>query len=97
MNSKRELTLAAIFLALGPTFSTFATDPDPPAIDSVKASGTTRTLRFAPYPGAQTYTFYTASNAAGPYATTTNFQLSPYITGYTTNIITNTVDRKSVV
>lgn len=67
-----------------------AADPPPPVIESFSGSGTTRNLRFTPYPGAQAYTFYSSTNVDGPFGVNSNFFLAPYITGYTTNIITNT-------
>lgn len=67
-----------------------AADPPPPVITNLNVSGDTRNLRFAPYPGAQAYTFLSATNADGPFLVNTGFSLAPYVTGYTTNVITNT-------
>lgn len=53
-------------------------------------NGNTKSVRFTPFPGAQSYTLYSATNASGPFTINTNFLLAPYITGFTTNIITNT-------
>ena len=74
-------------LACAVTLPLLATDPPPPAITNINGSGSTKNLRFAPYPGAQSYTFYSATNAGGPFAVNPNFFQAPYITSYTTNII----------
>lgn len=67
-----------------------ATEPPPPVLDSLSVTGTTHSVRFNPYPGAQAYTFYWTTNLDGSFVINTNLQLAPYITGYSTNIITNT-------
>jgi uncharacterized protein (DUF1800 family) len=71
------------------TLRVLATDPPAPVITNLNVSGTMQNIRFAPYPGAQAYTFYTATNVNGPFAVNSNFQLAPYVKGYTTIIITN--------
>jgi len=72
-----------------------ASDAPPPNIDSITANGTLRALRFVPYPAAQAYTFFSATNLGGPFAANTNFYLAPYVTGYT--LITNTTTNGPVV
>lgn len=78
---------------VGVTVSTLnpahATEPPPPKIDSIVVSGPQKNLRVAPSPGAEAYYFYSATNPSGPFLLDTNFALAPYITGYTTNVITN--------
>src|SRR5580765_2534036 len=81
---------ALVSLGLVLTNNLTASEPPPPDIESMISSGPQKSLRFTPYPGAQTYTIFSATNVAGPFAANTNFFLAPYITGYTTNIITNT-------
>ncbi len=68
----------------------FASDPPPPKLDPVIANGDQRSLRFEPYPGAQSYWFFSGTNPAALTANT-NFFLAPYVTGYTviTNVTTN--------
>lgn len=90
MTYHRTFQTGAFLLAFCLITSLPATDAPPPAITNLSASGPTRNIRFAPYPGAQSYTFYSATNADGPFTVNTNFQLTPYIKGYTTIIITNT-------
>ncbi len=63
-----------------------ASDPTPPMVHQFIVNGAQKSLRFIPYPGAQSYTFYSGTNPAA-LTTDTNFFLAPYITGYT--VITN--------
>ncbi|TAL07371.1 MAG: hypothetical protein EPO07_00290, partial [Verrucomicrobia bacterium] len=81
---------ALVPLGLVLASTSFASDPAVPVITSLSATGATRNLRFDQYPGAQAYTIFSATNPAGPYLPNTNFFQAPYITSYTTNIITNT-------
>ena len=90
MSYHRSSPAWGLLLAFFITHPLPATDAPPPAITNVNASGTTLNLRFTPYPGAQAYTFFSAPEPDGPFTVNTNFQLSPYIKGYTTIIITNT-------
>lgn len=83
----RGCVLLLAFLTVTPLL---ATDPDLPAIQSLSVTGSTRNIRFPLYPGAQAYTFWWSTNAGGPFVVNSNFHLAPYLTGYTTNIITNT-------
>ncbi|MSU60112.1 MAG: DUF1800 family protein [Pedosphaera sp.] len=91
MSTQRISKSCAIFFALNIAVRVFAADPPPPVLDSVKVSGSTKGLRFDPYPGAQAYTFYSGTNASGPLSLNTNFFQAPYITGYTliTNLTSN--------
>jgi uncharacterized protein (DUF1800 family) len=66
-----------------------AIEPPPPRIDALVVSGAQKNLRVTPSPGAAAVYFYSATNAAGPFAANPNFVLSPYVTGYTTNQTTN--------
>ncbi len=79
----------AFLCAFVVTLPSLAANPTAPVITNLNSSGTTRNLRFPPFPGAQSYTFYSATNLGGPYTVNSNFFQAPYITGYTTNIITN--------
>lgn len=90
MRQKCFLPRWAPLLASVATLPLLAADPPPPIITNLNGSGTTKNLRFAPYPAAQSYTFYSATNVGGPFTINTNFFLAPYIKSYTTNIITNT-------
>jgi hypothetical protein len=90
MRSHQVFRARAVLLAAAFVTSLPAAEPPPPALENFNVNGTTQSLRFPPYPGAQAYTFYWSTNAAGPYLVNSNFQLAPYITGYSTNIITNT-------
>ena len=77
-------------LACAMTLPLLATDPLPPVITNINGAGSTKNLRFEPYPGAQSYTFYSATNISGPFTVNSNFFAAPYIKSYTTNVITNT-------
>lgn len=90
MRSHQVIQAWAVLFAAAFVTSLPAAEPPPPALESFSVNGSTQSLRFPPYPGAQAYTFYWSTNAAGPYLVNSNFQLAPYITGYSTNIITNT-------
>ena len=82
------LPLAVSFFAI-PAVLIFAADPPPPIIDELVIKGTQKNLRVTPAPGVQAYQFYSATNVSGPWAFNTNFVLSSYITGYSTNLTTN--------
>ena len=62
-----------------------AVESPPPKIDGINISGSQKNLRVAPSPGAEAYYFYSATNPGAPFSLNTNFTLSPYITGYSTN------------
>lgn len=66
-----------------------AFDTPPPGIDQLVVTPTQKSLRVTPAPGVDAYHFYSAANAEGPYTLNTNFVLTPYITGYSTNLTTN--------
>ena len=85
-----KLFFSAVGLNTIAAATLFAADPPPLKLDSVIANGDQRSLRFAPYPGAQSYLFFSGTNPAALTADT-NFFLAPYITGYTviTNVTTN--------
>lgn len=91
MKSSQVFRRWAISFALLYAPSLFATDPPPPEITEVVSyNASTKSIRFTPFAGAQSYTLYSAPAANGPFTINTNFFLAPYVTGYTTNIITNT-------
>ena len=93
---KRVVNLFAFLslVSLSP-FPLSATDAPPPVIEQIFSSGSQKSLRFTPYPGAQAYTFFSATNPTGPFTINTNFVLAPYLTGYT--LITNTTTNGPVV
>jgi len=66
-----------------------ATEPSPPLISDLVVNGPQKNLRFEPFPGAEGYQFFSATNSAGPYTINTNFILTSYVTGYSTNYTTN--------
>lgn len=66
-----------------------AVDYPPPVIDKIVVTGAQKNLRVTPAPGADAYYFFSATNATGPFVLNTNFVLSPYVTGYSTNYTTN--------
>jgi len=97
MNSRYARSAGlAFFVSLSFPQVSSAADPPPPAIDTFRSTGSVKALRFEPYPAAQAYTFYSATNAGSPFTVNPNFVLSPYITGYTT-ITNNTTNGPSVV
>ena len=87
----KQLVALTVFAALTVHLpnTTCATEPPPPTIDGIVVSGSQKNLRVTPSPGAAAYTFYSATNATGPFTLNTNFTLMPYITGYSTNYTTN--------
>jgi uncharacterized protein (DUF1800 family) len=90
VNMKQSVLLTVVgSLTIIPLVSVPATEPPPPKIDALVVSGDQKNLRMTPSPGADAYYFYSATNANAPFALDTNFVLSPYITGYSTNYITN--------
>jgi len=91
MNRQLVFKSCAILFASSFALQLFATDPPPPLLEGVNVSGSTKALRFEPYPGAQAYTFFSGTNYDGPLTLNTNFFLAPYVTGYTyiTNTTTN--------
>jgi uncharacterized protein (DUF1800 family) len=66
-----------------------AAEPPGPVIDELVVSGPQKSLRVTPAPGAQAYQFFSASNLTSGFVLNTNFVLTPYVTGYTTNLTTN--------
>ncbi|HEU0040391.1 MAG TPA: DUF1800 family protein, partial [Verrucomicrobiae bacterium] len=94
MNSSRVFVLCLpVIVSLSSPQVLRATDPPPPIIESFTSTGAVKTLQFPPYPAAQAYTFYSATNLSSPFTANSNFVLSPFITGYTviTNNATNVV------
>ncbi len=87
----KSAVVCRAFLAflLAGTIVSSATEPLPPLISELVVKGTQKNLRFAPYPGAVNYQFFSATNPAGPYTVNTNFILTPYVTGYSTNYTAN--------
>lgn len=71
-----------------------AVDPPLPMLDPVIVNANQKSLRFEPYPGAQSYTLYSGTNPAA-LTVDTNFFLAPYITSYT--VITNVTSNGPVV
>ena len=72
-----------------PVHSLLASENPPPVIDQIVVEGSRKNLRVTPAPGVQAYQFYSAPSVAGPFSVNTNFILTPYITGYSTNSTTN--------
>ena len=64
----------------------YAADP-PPVLTNVTVLGTQMAVNFDPYPSAQGYTFFSATNLHLPFLPDTNFLWVPY--NVTTNYITN--------
>lgn len=89
MSSKFVLQAGAIFFAISLSTPAPATEPPPPVLDTLVSTGSTKGLRFEPFPGAQAYSFFSATNAGGLFTANTNFYLMPYVTGYSTNYTTN--------
>ncbi|HEX5219643.1 MAG TPA: DUF1800 family protein [Verrucomicrobiae bacterium] len=87
----KQLVALTVFAALTVPLSntTCASEPPAPTIDGIVVSGAQKNLRVTPAPGAETYSFYSATNASGPFSLNTNFVLMPYVTGYSTNYTTN--------
>ena len=83
------LLLIAVLLQAMPVHSLLASENPPPVIDQIVVEGSRKNLRVTPAPGVQAYQFYSAPSVAGPFSVNTNFILTPYITGYSTNSTTN--------
>ena len=81
--------LFAVLLQAMPVHTLFASENPPPVIDQIVVNGSQKNLRVTPAPGVEAYQFYSAPNVAGPFSVNTNFILTPYITGYSTNQTTN--------
>lgn len=58
-------------------------------IDELVINGAQKSLRVTPAPGVDAYQFYTAPVLGAPFSPNTNFVLTPYVTGYSTNYTTN--------
>jgi hypothetical protein len=82
------LLVAVSFLTI-PAGFIFAADAPPPKIDELIISGPQKNLRVTPAPGAEAYQFYSSSNLNSGFVLNTNFVLTPYVTGYSTNLTTN--------
>ncbi len=96
MNSRSAFRLClAVFVGLNLHPSLPASEPPPPVIESLTATGGVKNLRFAPYPAAEAYSILSARDLASPFVPDTNFFLAPYITGYT--VITNNTSNGPVV
>jgi uncharacterized protein (DUF1800 family) len=96
MNSSRAFFLClAVFVGQNPFANLRASEPPPPAIESLTVTGGVLNLRFTPYPGAQIYSILNAPDLGSPFTLDTNFFQSPYITGYT--VITNNTTNGPVV
>ena len=80
---------AGVLLQATSGFTLFAAENPPPVIDQVVVNGAQKNLRVTPAPGVQEYQFYSAPSVGGPFSVNTNFILTPYITGYSTNYTTN--------
>ena len=83
------LPIVAVLLQAIPVYTLFASENPAPVIDQIVVSGAQKNLRVTPAPGIQAYQFYSAPSVAGPFSVNTNFILTPYITGYSTNQTTN--------
>ena len=68
----------------------YAADP-PPVLTNVTVLGTQMAVDFDPYPSAQGYTFFSATNLHLPFLPDTNFFWVPY--NLATNYVTNGADR----
>jgi uncharacterized protein (DUF1800 family) len=87
---KQLVPLAVVGVLTAISFaSVHATEPPPPKIDGIVVSGPQKNLRVTPSPGAEAFYFYSATNPTAPFSLNTNFVLTPYITGYSTNYTTN--------
>jgi hypothetical protein len=82
------LLVAVSFFTMSAGFI-FAADAPPPKIDQLIISGAQKNLRVTPAPGAEAYQFYSSSNLNSGFVLNTNFVLTPYVTGYSTNLTTN--------
>lgn len=83
------LLLVAVLLQAMPVHNLVASENPPPVIDEIVVTGAQKNLRVTPAPGVQAYQFYSAPSVAGPFIANTNFVLTPYVTGYSTNATTN--------
>ena len=81
--------LVAVLLQATSALTLFASENPPPSIDKIVVSGSQKNLRVTPAPGIQAYQFYSAPSVGGPFTLNSNFILTPYITGYSTNMTTN--------
>ena len=78
MNCQRLLVVCALFVGTVCSYADGYSAPPPPAITNFNLQGPQKNLRFAPYPGAQAYTFLSTSNAAVGFTPDTNFFPAPY-------------------
>ncbi len=78
MNRLKFFAVGALFAGAWSALADGYSAPQPPTITNFTVQGAQKNLRFAPYPGAQAYTFLSASNGAGPFAADTNFFQAPY-------------------
>jgi uncharacterized protein (DUF1800 family) len=91
MNRQRLLVWAAVWLALRLIPEARGDEPAPPIINQFEFSNTTAKLTFTLYPGAQSYTLLSATNAALPFLPDTNFALFSYsLTNFSTNVVNDT-------
>jgi len=78
MNRLKFIVLCAALCGTSSALADSYSDPQPPVITNFTLQGAQKNIRFAPYPGAQAYTFLSTSNAADGFATDTNFFQAPY-------------------
>ena len=87
------LSLLAATAALVPgVTNAVGYDSEPsPAITNFTVVATQKSIRFPLYPGAEAYTFLSATNGAGPFAVDTNFFIAPFtnVLAVGTNSVTN--------
>ena len=83
------LPILAVLLQAMLVHTLFASENPAPVIDQMVVTGAQKSLRVTPAPGVQSYQFYSAPSVTGPFSVNTNFILTPYITGYSTNYTTN--------
>jgi len=87
---KQLVPLAVVGVVTAISFSSVrATEPPPPKIDGIVVTGPQKNLRVTPSPGADAFYFYSTPDLNSPFVLNTNFVLSPYVTGYSTNYTTN--------
>ena len=85
MRRARPLSLLLAVLTTSFSFQILASDPPAPVITNINVSGSTRALRFAPYPAASNYTILSGTNASLPLTPNPNFFLAPFIISASTN------------
>ncbi len=75
--------LVGLLLAL--PIAALAGQPSAPVITNLTVNGSQKSLRFEPFPGAESYAILSATNPAGLFAADTNFAYVPYLVSASTN------------